>query len=130
MIQRTKLSRRAFVIAPRKKDAKWPQKRNLLGDTADKLGWILTIPKYSNATSTDCEQQHQDAIRSADLVLADLSFERPSSYYELGFAEALGKSIAIIAQKGTEIHQTSNRDRTIEYETLEDYRRAIIQILK
>lgn len=53
-------------------------------------------------------------IEAADLVLADLSYERPSCYYELGLAQALGKKIILVALDGTDIHQACDRNK-IEY---------------
>ena len=38
-------------------------------------------------------------IRGAQFVVADLTDERPSCYFEAGFAEALGKSVIYVASK-------------------------------
>lgn len=43
-------------------------------------------------------------IKKAELIVADLSYERPNCYFELGYAIALGKEIIIISQEGTKIH--------------------------
>ncbi len=40
-------------------------------------------------------------IRSVDLIIADLSYERPSCYYEVGFAHGLGKPVELIAFDAT-----------------------------
>lgn len=61
-------------------------------------------------------------LRDADIVVADLSKERPSCYFELGLAEALRKNIIRIAEQDTVIHQTSARDKVIYYKDLEDYK--------
>jgi len=60
------------------------------------------------------------AIRGATLVLADLSRERPSCYYELGLAQALDKTTVLVAEAGTIIHQAFRRDSTLFYESLVD----------
>jgi nucleoside 2-deoxyribosyltransferase len=36
--------------------------------------------------------------------VADLTGERPNSYYETGFAHALGKPVILLAQTGTSRH--------------------------
>ncbi len=69
------------------------------------------------------------AIRGADAILADLSFERPSSYYELGFAEAIEKTVILIARAGTQVHQTRHRNDVAEYDTLDDYDSVVRQRL-
>jgi hypothetical protein len=44
------------------------------------------------------------AIFKAKLIVADLTGERPNSYYEIGLAHALGKPVVILAQSGTTRH--------------------------
>jgi hypothetical protein len=44
------------------------------------------------------------AIRTAGLIICDLTEERPNVYYELGFAHGLDKPIICIAHEGTTTH--------------------------
>lgn len=68
-------------------------------------------------------------LKEAVFVLADLSLERPSCYYEIGVAEAVGATVYIIARVGTEIHQTSHRQSVIRYDSLEDLEQIVIQLI-
>lgn len=43
-------------------------------------------------------------IKKAEIIVADLSYERPNCYFELGYAMAMGKRIIITAKKDTHIH--------------------------
>ena len=43
------------------------------------------------------------SIRRAAFIIADLSEPRPNIYYELGYAQALGRSIITTACEGTEL---------------------------
>ena len=43
-------------------------------------------------------------LKKAEIIVADLSFERPNCYYELGYARAIGKKIITIASKGSKVH--------------------------
>jgi hypothetical protein len=45
-----------------------------------------------------------DMIRDAQLVVADLTHERPNVYFELGYARGLGKTVITIAREGTPVH--------------------------
>lgn len=45
----------------------------------------------------------QRLIEGADLVLAEVSEERPNVYYEVGYAAALGKQVLIVCRKGTRL---------------------------
>ncbi|HET7014381.1 MAG TPA: hypothetical protein VFI65_10750 [Streptosporangiaceae bacterium] len=43
-------------------------------------------------------------IRSARLIVADLSYERPNVYFELGYARGLGKTVITMVRTGTIPH--------------------------
>lgn len=45
-----------------------------------------------------------NAISRSDFVVADLTYEKPNCYYEVGFAHSLGRPVIIIAKEGTERH--------------------------
>jgi hypothetical protein len=44
------------------------------------------------------------AILKANVIVADMTGERPKTYYEIGLAHALGKPVIILAQTGTTRH--------------------------
>jgi nucleoside 2-deoxyribosyltransferase len=44
-----------------------------------------------------------DGIQRAALVIADVTFESLNVYYELGFAEALGKDVIVVAKEGVKL---------------------------
>ena len=54
--------------------------------------------------STSIDNKIYEHIAKAEVIIADLSYERPNCYFELGYAKALGKDMIIIARKGTKIH--------------------------
>lgn len=70
-----------------------------------------------------------DLERSA-FVLADLSLQRPSCYYELGIAETIGKKTYVIAEEGTDIHQTTNRSSARFYQDLDHLQAVAEEVLK
>jgi hypothetical protein len=43
-------------------------------------------------------------IRKSEFVIVDLTKERPSVYYEAGYAERCGKDPIFVARKGTKVH--------------------------
>lgn len=54
-------------------------------------------------------------IEKAEIIVADLSFERPNCYFELGYARALGKDLIIISREGTKVHFDLEHYDRIEY---------------
>jgi hypothetical protein len=46
----------------------------------------------------------QGHIARAYFVIADLSHERPNCYFELGYAQALGKPALLLSGEGTRVH--------------------------
>lgn len=58
-----------------------------------------------------------NSIRIAEYVIADLTHERPNVYYEIGFADALGKPIILTARDGTKVHFDLQGHRVLYYKT-------------
>ena len=54
--------------------------------------------------SVSIDNKIYEYIEKAEVIIADLSYERPNCYFELGYAKALGKDMIIIAREGTKIH--------------------------
>lgn len=69
-------------------------------------------------------------IEKAKLIVCDLTEERPSVYYELGYARGKEKVVIHCAKEGTKLHFDVKDNRTIFYKNPTQLRRQLIPELK
>jgi|ERR1041385_2120979 nucleoside 2-deoxyribosyltransferase len=119
-----------YVIMPVGADQQFADKRSILQSVAAKQGLSPYFPFDKTSNMTFDKEATLSVINDSHFVLADLSLERPSCYFELGMAQALGKDVYIIAQQGTDIHQAQGRGLTRFYKGLSGYEQVVSSILK
>ena len=119
-----------YVIMPVGADQQFADKRSILQRVADKEGLTPFFPFDRTSNLTFDKERTLSVIRDSDFVLADLSMERPSCYFELGLAQALGKDVYLIAQQDTDIHQAHGRGLTRFYKDLSSYEQVVSNVFK
>lgn len=115
-----------YVICPVGGDPSFAEKKTILETLGRASGVEPFFPLDNQSFSTESAI---NAIKAAQFVLADVSLERPSCYFELGIAEALKARVALIASTGTAIHQVGNSQRCLFYSDLTEYRLHISRAL-
>jgi hypothetical protein len=115
-----------YFIGPLASDPKFTSKQRIIEEVAAQFEIGAHFP-FAGGVSQQMPQIISE-IRNCRFVLADLSRERPSCYFELGVAEAVGAEVALIAEAGTPIHQTQNRNVAF-YSDLDDYRTLVGNII-
>ncbi|WP_162528391.1 hypothetical protein [Novosphingobium sp. BW1] len=68
-------------------------------------------------------------IQDAHRIIADLSYGRPSCYYELGLVEASHKRADLIAATGTETFQHAGHGPIAYFDDLEGYAALVAGLL-
>ena len=113
-----------YLIMPYALDPEYQQKRDILKNAAEIKGLFTHF-------SVDNIQSHSSSIisevKGALFIFADISYERPSCYYELGVAQGLNKKTFLVALSGTTIHQTEGKIHF--YSNLEEYKQLVMQAL-
>lgn len=66
-----------------------------------------------------------EEISKSEIIIADLSGERPNCYYEAGFAHAIGKEMIFAVRKNTPIHFDLSAYRFIEWDTEQELRERL-----
>ncbi|MFD5846834.1 hypothetical protein [Streptomyces chartreusis] len=126
------MDRYIYSIMPVSSDDDYHEKRSHLSSTARELSLSVHFPLDRGLPEIGKEfdlVRVVDEIKRAALVIADLSLERPSCYYELGLAQALGAQVALIAMSGTNIHQAFGRNSVAEFRDLRDYPATVRRVL-
>ena len=113
----------AYVIMPVGSDRMFEAKRAVIEDSANHNGWTTHFPLDSSLLADKVVvtlHEIREVMNAASLIVVDLSLERPSCYYELGVAEALGRQTFLLAAAGTAIHQASDRNKVHFYADLDE----------
>jgi nucleoside 2-deoxyribosyltransferase len=117
------------IIMPVWSDTGFKAKQSAIARGAEAAGFNARFPEYAPSNAQFDARQFVQQLSSASTVLADLTGERPSCYFEIGFAEGVGRPVHIVARAGTDIHQSACRHRVRYYESLEDLERLVFEIL-
>lgn len=117
-----------YFITPVGSDPQYQLKRALLAEVSIAAGREFFFP-LERHISFSLDTARSD-LAEASLVIADLSLERPSCYFELGIAEALGVPVCIIAVAGTTLHQTAKPSSALLYTDIGQYREIVSRIVE
>jgi nucleoside 2-deoxyribosyltransferase len=117
------------IVMPVGSDPGFRLKQAAIRRGVEAAGYQAHFPDYHVANPTFDAEHFADQLRSASAVLADLTGERPSCYFEIGFAEALDRPIFLVAERGTNIHQSAFRHAIRHYANLPELELVVSDLL-
>lgn len=86
---------------------------------------VVRIDKVED--SGRISEQILNKISRSEIIIADLTGERPNCYYEAGYAHALGKEIIFTVKDGEKVHFDLAGNRFIYWKTEDQLRNALIK---
>jgi hypothetical protein len=82
------------------------------------------------ALSGSIVDQITDGIRNAELVIADLSGERPNVYLEVGFAWGINRKVVLLAREQTRLHFDLSHHKCIFFKTIKQLAKDLEDTLR
>jgi len=122
--------KKLFVIAPYQIDPNYAKKKDILTQVCIDLNIQIQIAEDSKTGNSLNAIETVKLIEACDFSIADLSYERPSCYYEIGYLQALNKRVYLISELNTKLHQVLNGESVLIYSDLGNYRKTIDRILE
>lgn len=110
-----------FLITPFKSDSLFELKKSVIKRLAEKYNFSLLMANEESLKTGQYVRSSLEMIMQTDFVIADLSYERPSCYYELGYLQAMKKKVYLLAEQSTVIHQLLTPEQIIFYSNIKEY---------
>ena len=107
-----------FVISPYLPDPLFEEKMKIIKNISKLYSMTAHVASEYMSNGNLHAGNTANIFKNVNFFIADMSYERPSCYFEVGFAQALNKPIYLLAQHKTIIHQLLNREKVKFYEDL------------
>lgn len=122
--------KKIFLVAPYSIDADYPIKKDALMSLCSSKNWKLLIAEDEQTGGGLSASTTVKLLKECDFAIADLSYERPSCYYEIGFLQALEKRVYMICKSGTSLHQVLHSEQVRPYSDLDSYYSIVSDIMR
>ncbi len=114
-----------FMATPYKLDPDHDKKKTIIRELLRSTQIDLLIANDTPEGRSMTVENTIEWMQTSDFFLVDLSYERPSCYYELGYIQSMNKDTLIVARSGEKIHMSLNRNQISFYDNIEDYEEMV-----
>jgi nucleoside 2-deoxyribosyltransferase len=118
-----------FMISPYTIDFLYYKKKEAV-DILSKKYDVNFIRAEDNTTGRSLNAEETAVLlHQCSYAIADLSYERPSCYYEVGYLQAIKKPVYLISATNVPLHQALGIGNVMLYDSLNDYEKTIENII-
>src|SRR5215218_10628548 len=130
MSDRPAMRSTVFVIMPVGSDPRFAERRSAIEAAISACGLDAHFP-FEDGSHTGFDLPAMlSQLRSSAVVVADLTLERPSCYFEVGVAQTVHPSVVLIAEQGTTIHQVGGAEAVSFYASIDELAGHLAQRLR
>jgi nucleoside 2-deoxyribosyltransferase len=119
-----------FLITPYINDNEFSQKKEIVKALSVINGFEFNIAEEVKIDDKLSIELTLTLITESNFCIADLSYERPSCYFEVGYLQALNKKVYLIARDNTIIHQVLNPETIKYYANIDAYKVLVEDIFR
>ena len=109
-----------FVIMPVGSDPRFGERRSAIASAIAACGMDTLFPFEDGSHAEFDLAVMLTKLRSSAAVVADLTLERPSCYFEVGVAQTVHPTVVLIAEQGTTIHQVGGAEAVSFYTSIDE----------
>ncbi|GAB3636710.1 hypothetical protein GCM10027422_23000 [Hymenobacter arcticus] len=114
-----------FIVSPYNIDSLYTEKKRIIEILCEKYS-VNFVRAEDGVTGRSLNAEETALLlQQCDCAIADLSYERPSCYYEVGYLQAIRKPVYLTSDTNTALHQALEIENVLLYSGLNEYRKII-----
>ena len=121
--------KKLFLITPYNIDSDFEIKKKIISEICQSNNIELYLAENELIHKSLDANETIELFKIMDYFIADISYQRPSCYFEIGYLQALKKEINLIAIINTPIHQLLLKETVSFYKNIDDYKILINEII-
>jgi len=122
--------KKLFLITPYSIDSDFEIKKKIISKICQSNNIELYLAEDKLIHKSLDANETIELFKIMDYFIADISYQRPSCYFEIGYLQALNKEINLIAKTNTPIHQLLKKGTVNFYQNINEFKGLINDIIR